>query len=377
MFLILHAIKSLLRNRGRTLLMLTQLLVGMAALSIAIGLWFGIYIPENRTRSVGMMHSVIGVAGIDIPVPPADEVMEVPGVDEYIVQHRAGFKDEFISVFVNTGYLGTFDHRVDVGRFLTPEDIEGGSSTLAVVVSTALAEEESERFSLDSVLHMSGRIDAEVVGVLNEAEKIWVTPELITLHSKEDRFILLPYRSELLWLGDFMPTIRLTIIPSEGTDPDNLVQRLTARWPKVPFQPMQSFLKNKRNETRELRLWLTYIATVCLIVAVIGFASGQVFSMQRRLRQVGVQFAFGAKPRYFIIQMMLEAGILLVIPYAASLGTGTYFAEFAADKSIAYSFNLQTALYIVGIAVPMLLAAILPPALYIAKLSPAELLRKR
>lgn len=123
-----------------------------------------------------------------------------------------------------------------------------------------------------------------------------------------------------------------------------------------------------------LTIALTGIAAISLIVGGIGIMNIMLVTVSERTREIGLRKAVGATPRAILLQFMFEAVILsclggvtgIILGSLAAKGLNSVFPAVVTLKSIVLAFGVSSAVGIIfGVA----------PARRASKLSPIEALR--
>jgi ABC-type antimicrobial peptide transport system permease subunit len=370
MYLLMRAWRSVTRNRHRSLLMCIQLTIGLSALTFTVGLWVGVFAPQLRVYSVGLEGAIAGLVFPRSPLPEEEEVVKISDVDDYIIvqtSNNYGLDIQPVRrIHVNQRYIIRFSYKAQTGRYLTHEDFHASSDEVPVVVSRSL----SKYYPLGATLKLPWNVTVKVVGIVEDSTRVWIgQPEMLV----DNRyFFISPLNPERELSGG-----RIVVIPSEDANIYEVIQRLRERWPSLIVYPMSHYLQTNPKFDRPLRTWLSFIALICLTVAAVGFGSSHFFTLRQRFREVGIQFALGANPCHFTVQIILEALILLAIPYIVSMGVGHVIGGKLVEVYVfeLYETGLITNLLVLGISVLALGISILPTALWISRLTPAELLR--
>ncbi len=155
-----------------------------------------------------------------------------------------------------------------------------------------------------------------------------------------DTFVLVPYNAFIQsmeghhGLSIAVRVISAEMIPAAKEDLRGILRRVR----KVPVNKGDNFSINQVDVLKQLYDKLTgglyaamfAVAFISLLVGGIGIMNIMLVSVTERTREIGVRKALGAKPRWILLQFLLEAVILACIGGAIGIQVGAGLAKLVA-----------------------------------------------
>lgn len=324
------ALKSLIKNKVRTLLTMLGIIIGVGAVITMLAIGEGAKkLVDSEIESMGT--NVITVvsnyssrtavrqeagSGNSIELEDIESIRnQVQGVN-YISpvvttygRLRAGSKNWRTAVFgVNSEYFFIRNYDVSEGQFFTPTQIKSGAKVMVLgkTVSDYLFPDGGavgQRIIIRN-------IPMEIVGILSEKGQSAVGGDL-------DDVVLIPYTTVLTRLkGWRAPQISINVSAvSKEMIPivkDEILQLLLL---KNKTLTEDSFIVNSQtdladmanNVSSTITLLLSSIAGISLIVGGIGIMNIMLVSVTERIKEIGLRMAVGAKKKDVLRQFIFEA----------------------------------------------------------------------
>jgi putative ABC transport system permease protein len=330
-FDILHvSIKSLLKNKTRTILTMLGIIIGVAAVITMLAIGEGAKrIVEDQIESMGT--NVITVmsnfnnrsnvraeagAGNTLRAEDAYAIAEnVPGINYISPVLRTWGQLKYRSynwrasgMGVNTDYFFIRNYDIEEGQFFTASEVRSGAKVCVIgkTVADALFPDESP---VGKTLRMRN-IPLRVVGVLKEKGQSAISGD-------QDDIVLLPYTTVISrFTGHRAPfvTIQVSTVSKEAMPivqreiRSLLVSRNRNSSPDDFIVNSQTDMADMANTvSKTLTMLLASIAGISLLVGGIGIMNIMLVSVTERIKEIGLRMAVGAKKFDVLLQFIIEA----------------------------------------------------------------------
>lgn len=385
--------RALLAHRARAALAVASVGAGVAAVVLARAVGAGVE-GEVRARVEAVGLDLLVVRAAEVPRSPARPELRGPAtslrLDDWAaigrlpaVAHAAPAAEAPVRVKAGgaamaTRMLGTTAEypavrrfRVARGRFLTVDDDR--AARRVVVLGARVADELFAGDPVGRELRLQ-RIPFQVVGVL--------APRGALADGDEDNQVLVPVRTALRRVTN---RTALSAIFVRVRDPAALraaeaevAARLAARHrpardgrPDFEVQHAAAGAAMQRATADSLRTLTAGIAAVALGLGGSGVMALMLLSVRERTAEIGLRVAVGARPRYVVVQFLLEStalalvgwasGLALGLAGAAAVAAGTRWPAAASADGVWLSLGVALAAGLVFGAVPARRAARVPP----------------
>lgn len=340
----------------------------------------------------GITHDDVAI--IENTLPHVEHVVPLKTV-AYRVRHGA-HQAAFNVVGTTPEFFEVVNIRVDAGRGLTSQDIDGRANVCVIgeeVRQKLFPFEDPIGETILADRHPNA-VSFSVVGVL-ETVKTAGAPARGVQERNLNREILIPFSTAMAQFGETTRrmgagTRELIKMQYSGlyVNVDDIehviaVSRMVKRVlehghedldyeVKVPLARLELAKKKKRNN----QYMLGFIASISLIVGGIGIMNIMLASVTERTREIGIRRALGARQRHIASQFLVETvvlstgggvlGVTLGVVSAHVVNTFAEWETIVSVWSVVVSFSLSV---LIGIFFGMY------PAMSAARLDPIEALR--
>ncbi len=399
------ALKALIRNRGRSLLTMLGIIIGVMSVISIVALGNGAQslitgaIERIGTNVVGVLPgasddrgapaSAYGIVVTTLTNDDAVALRSLPHV-KYVGESVNGNGDishanrstsgNFSGV--NYEYQNVENHKVISGRFFTASE-DRGLANVAVLGGDM----KSLLFPFSDPIGEKIKIKGEIFRIIGVLER-----KGSSLFENPDKVVLVPLQTaQKKLLGyNHLNKIRIQIDSEDNVavateeierllryrheidDPDN--DDFTVR-------PLSSALESFTAITDGIKAFLALIAAVSLVVGGIGITNIMLMTVTERTREIGLRKAIGARPVDIRNQFILESIILTVVGGILGIIMGliiTIVVYVLAQRSgfaWEFSFPPTVALLAIGISILIGLTFGVYPAKKASRLNPIDALR--
>ena len=329
------ALKSLLKNKTRTLLTMLGIIIGVAAVITMLAIGQGakrivedqiqnmgtnvITVMSNFNRGAVRTEAGTGnrltLADIDAIIDNVDGINYISPVIRTWGQLRyRNYNWRTGGVGVDVDYFFIRNYEVEEGQLFTMQDIRSGAKVIILGKSIA-----DHLFPDGDAVGQTIRLrntPLRVVGVLRGKGQSAVSGDL-------DDIFLLPYTTVIQrFTGWRQPMITINVSTiSQNSIPyvqKEITQLLLSRYRTATEE---DFLVNSQTDMAEMAnsvsqtmtLLLASIAGISLIVGGIGIMNIMLVSVTERIKEIGLRMAVGAKKADVLLQFIIEAIFISVL----------------------------------------------------------------
>lgn len=389
------ALRSLVRNKVRSLLTMLGIIIGVSAVILLISIGQGLqnYLL-NTFESLGsnlitVLPGRIGGGGFSGASAPSFATTKLTTKDVSDISHLGGAvetaggglqsaatvsnggKSKFVEVVgVDATYLKIRDLTVSTGRTITDADSRV-SRNVAIVGKTIVIDLYNGANPIGKKITVGGQ-KFEIIGVLNQ---IGAGGFGVDVNS----YVVLPLTTAQKVFG----IKGVQVIAAKAIDKESIPQAikqieglLGKRLKSDEFSVVDntSLIQTVNQILGVLTLALGGIAAISLLVGGVGIMNIMLVSVTERTREIGLRKAVGAKPSDILYQFLIESVVL-------SLGGGAIGIFLGALGAWVLNFFIATSVswwsIILAFGVSSIIGVIfgVAPAARAAKLNPIEALK--
>ena len=398
--LVQEALHSLEANKGRSLLTILGIVIGIASVIAMTSLIGGI--QNSLVNSLGLnaarmveIYSSQELTDSDVEklrkmVP---QIEQIGIVDSAYSEYKVGDKSYTVMAQgVDSDMLDAVGaSKLVAGR--TYNDIESNSGARVALISRGGAEQlygGNEQDALGKTIKVSSG-EVQIVGVIDGGND-----------SMGSLSLYMPRATIAELFGDDNPSFpSVTALAVEGTDIDELCKTIESKvrsmkgiseddeYESVMVSSMKSAIDALNSFMGAFSLIMGAVASISLLVGGIGIMNMMLTNVTERIREIGIRRALGASRRDITAQFLAESSALCItggllgvlIGYLLAWGLAIFAAgsgvlgELGASGTITPSFSVTTVLLAFAVSVGIGVIFGFYPARRAAKLDPVECLR--
>ena len=383
-----HALSA---NKGRSLLTILGIVIGIAAVIAMTSLIAGI--QNTLMGEMGLSQARMVSIGVYTPQGVTFDDLEKleQGMPEYESITGASYSSAQVTksdgqasytsiVGVRPDYFSINGSNLKEGRFFTQAE-EANAARLAVIDSTSVAEffGSPDAQAVGKAIRL-GNDDYTVVGVLEASSFMG-----------GGMTAYVPFTTVETRLGNTGGIQQVVGFAREGTDMDRLVETTQAyvaqyfnlQPEEVYVSSLDAVIKQMETMMTSFSLLMGSVASISLFVGGIGIMNMMLTNVTERIREIGLRKSLGARRRDITKQFLLEAVALcvaggvfgIVFGFLAAWGLGGVIGAVQPGMSVTPVLAPQVVLGAVGVCVLIGVVFGSYPARRAAKLDPVESLR--
>jgi ABC-type antimicrobial peptide transport system permease subunit len=389
--LVQEALHSLEANKGRSLLTILGIVIGIASVIAMTSLIGGI--QNSLVNSLGLnaarmveIYSSQELTDSDVEklrklVP---QIEQIGIVDSAYSEYKVGDKSYTVMAHgVDSDMLDAVGaSKLVAGRVYSQAESQSGSRADQLY--------GNEQDALGKTIKVSNG-EVQIVGVIDGGSD-----------SMGSLTLYMPRETISGLFGDENPSFpSVTALAAEGTDMDELCKTIESKvramkgiseddeYDSVSATSMKSAIDALNSFMGAFSLIMGAVASISLLVGGIGIMNMMLTNVTERIREIGIRRALGASRRDITAQFLAESSALCVtggllgvlIGYLLAWGLAMFAAgsgvlnELGASGEITPSFSIATVLLAFGVSVGIGVIFGFYPARRAAKLNPVECLR--
>jgi len=394
--LIQEALHSLEANKGRSLLTILGIVIGIASVIAMTSLIGGIQnslvnsLGLNAARMVQIYSSQeLTESDIEKLQKLVPQIEQIGIVDSAYTEYKTGDKSYTVMAQgVDSDMLDA--SKLVAGRTYSQAESQSGSRVALISRGGADQLYGNEQDALGKTIKVSNG-EVQIVGVIDGGND-----------SMGSLTLYMPRETISGLFGDENPSFpSVTALAAEGTDMDELCKTIESKvramkgiaeddeYDSVSATSMKSAIDALNSFMGAFSLIMGAVASISLLVGGIGIMNMMLTNVTERIREIGIRRALGASRRDITAQFLAESSALgvtggllgVLIGYLLAWGL-TFFAassgimsEFGATGTITPSFSITTVLIAFAVSVGIGVIFGFYPARRAAKLDPVECLR--
>lgn len=337
LILINNALKSILKNRMRSLLTSLGIIVGVGAVIVMVAIGEGsqqritssidslgtnliMVMPGSATSGGARLgagsSSLFSFDDYDALVNQGTLLTDVSGVVRASDQVIVGNENWFTSIYgINPSYFNIRNWELNSGAFFTDHDVTARKK-VALIGQTVADELFENADPLGQKIRIRN-IPFTVVGVLKSKGQAGMGQD-------QDDVILAPVTSVLYRLrgGTQLDMLNVSAVSTEKVDAaieeiKNILRDSRGlhdgQEDNFDIRSQAEIMETVTEATDTLKLLLGSIAAVSLLVGGIGIMNIMLVSVTERTREIGIRLSVGALERDIMTQFLIESVVLSLI----------------------------------------------------------------
>lgn len=410
--------RTLLARKGRSVLTILGIVIGVAGVIIIIALGAGaqslvlgqitklgsnlLSVQPGKSNEKGPPSQIFGIVVTTLTNEDAQALRDSGRLPDALAVNanvRGTATITWQNQTLDTNFLGTDHYYNDVvdfsmsfGRFFEQQEEAGNANV--VVLGSYVAETLFSQSGIDPIGQVikvrsssqkeAGGVPLRVIGVVGERGSAF-------FQNQDDQiFVPLEIGQKQLLGIRYLQAVNVRVNASENLDAtrDQIKQLLNERH-KIKTDEQADFtVRNLADAvellstiTNALRLFLTAMAAIALIVGGIGILNIMMVTVAERTREIGLRKAVGADNSAIRNQFLLEAGTLTFLGGVIGIIFGVIVSYLVSVvmKAVGYDWafviSIQSVLLAVGVSILTGVIFGLYPAFKASKLNPIEALR--
>ncbi|MDB1819142.1 ABC transporter permease [Collinsella aerofaciens] len=398
--LIQEALHSLEANKGRSLLTILGIVIGIASVIAMTSLIGGIQnslvnsLGLNAARMVQIYSSQeLTESDIEKLQKLLPQIEQIGIVDSAYTEYKTGDKSYTVMAQgVDSDMLDAVGaSKLVAGRTYSQAESQSGSRVALISRGGADQLYGNEQDAVGKTIKVSNG-EVQIVGVIDGGSD-----------SMGSLTLYMPRETIAGLFGDENPSFpSVTALAAEGTDMDELCKAIESKvramkgieeeddeYDSVSAASMKSAIDALNSFMGAFSLIMGAVASISLLVGGIGIMNMMLTNVTERIREIGIRRALGASRRDITAQFLAESSALCVtggllgvlIGYLLAWGLAMFasgsgiLGELGASGQITPSFSIATVLLAFAVSVGIGVIFGFYPARRAAKLNPVECLR--
>lgn len=396
--LVQEALHSLEANKGRSLLTILGIVIGIASVIAMTSLIGGIQnslvnsLGLNAARMVQIYSSQeLTESDVEKLRKMVPQIEQIGIVDSAYTEYKAGDKSYTVMAQgVDSDMLDAVGaSKLVAGRTYTQAESQSGAHVALISRGGADQLYGNEQDAVGKTIKVSNG-EVQIVGVIDGGSD-----------SMGSLTLYMPRETISGLFGDENPSFpSVTALAAEGTDVDELCKTIESKvrsmksiaddeYDSVSVTSMKSAIDALNSFMGAFSLIMGAVASISLLVGGIGIMNMMLTNVTERIREIGIRRALGASRRDITAQFLAESSALCVtggllgvlIGYLLAWGLTMFAAgsgvlsELGASGTITPSFSIATVLLAFAVSVGIGVIFGFYPARRAAKLDPVECLR--
>lgn len=388
--LLLETWSALTANKGRSMLTILGIVIGIAAVITMTALIGGI--KQSLVSELGLNQSravmIYANAGRTVTVDELDKISQGIGKYEYLsgaqgssAQLTSGKKQTSTTVLgVGKGFVTANGGKIVSGRDLTDEEYASGAMVALIEKNTASKIFGADTNPVGKAMSI-GNDQYTVVGVvemsglLGGSSGAWVpfntSATRLTGNNGVDSII--GYAKEGEDMGTVQQETKKYLQSYFNLPPDRAQE-------EIYVETMESIQNQLDSMLMAFQIMMTMVASISLLVGGIGIMNMMLTNVTERIREIGLRKALGARSADITKQFLMESvalclsgGIIgTVFGYLGAWGLAQGAGLFLPGTTVTPAFSVATVVIVVAICTIIGIIFGYGPARRAAKLDPVE-----
>lgn len=328
--------QTLLANKGRSILSMLGVMIGVAAVMAMLAIGRGAQ-KQIEKQLAALGSNVLQVKQGPVRIGESNVKLPAGSLTRLTVGDAAAIKDKIPHVAAASGsvtgdiqaiyqnknwasplsgvtadYAAMHSSEPDIGRFFTPQE-NAKRLRVAVIGMTVVRELFGDQPPIGEIIKIN-KIPFQVIGILPEKGA--------SGFQDQDNQILVPLLTAMHRLlgKDYVDTIEIQIDSEKNMDAVEAatVELLSSRHRIAPSQKQEAFqIRNMADvqaalsqSSRTMSLLLASIAAISLLVGGIGIMNIMLVSVTERTKEIGLRKAVGARRRDILLQFLSESVVV-------------------------------------------------------------------
>jgi putative ABC transport system permease protein len=384
----IEIIKNMLRRKGRTLLTVFGIGIGILALVVmgAIAEKLNLLV-DGGVRYYADKVQVTGAGTSFMAVPlqmsKKDEIAKIDGVKYVAPMVYTTLKKDLDSVnFGPPASINASDLEADKYESFKLSLVKGRQLQLGDKAKVVVGYDLVKKLNAEVGKEVTIRDQKfEVVGIL---DKTFSTPDTSVSIPLEDGQAIAYEELPAIAKANMKPegiVSGFIVYPKDGVDPNELAKKIDAQVKDVKSTGPKQFQEQIANAVKMFSSIIFGIGLISLLVGTLSIVNTMTMSISERTKEIGVKKAIGAKPKTIMAEYLTEAGLIGFFGGLIGLGFGSLlvtvintYMEKSGDKIFLLTPKLLIGSLVFSVVIGIL--AGIYPAYYAVKINIVKALRE-